>query len=132
MSEPLLLVNIPQKTIDLVKEMNGNGVPMAQIARELRIKQHHVKRIVDPESYETYKTNKKLRDREYYKKSVVKTHSEARVFSAERERRDPLYDPNRDGKVFHQTLSDALTGVPLPGRSALDQRNKSKQLESVN
>lgn len=41
------------------------------------------------------------------------------------DRSEALYDPNRDGFVTHTSLTAALCGDPLPGRSALDQKGAS-------
>lgn len=34
---------------------------------------------------------------------------------------NPIYDPQRDGVMYHNSITAELCGDPLPGRSALDQ-----------
>jgi hypothetical protein len=40
-------------------------------------------------------------------------------------RSEALYDPHRDGWPQPESLTAALCGDPLPGRSALDQRSRA-------
>jgi len=89
--------------LDLYYKKN---VKMEEIARRVEVTSYYVKKIIDPEAIEGWN---------------IRKGKKKRIGSRED---DPIYDPNRDGKLFHNSLTAFMCGDPLPGRSALDERMK--------
>ena len=79
------------------------SVKMEEIARRVEVTPYYVKKIIAPEQVQGWNRRKRgLR---------MKVE-------------EPIYDPRRDGKLFHNSLTSFMCGDPLPGRSALDEKMK--------
>ena len=90
-----------------------SGLKQIEIIRQTGATRYQVRKVTDPKWYESYAINKKLK----YVKSSDRMKREKPTDSYY----NPLYDPKRDGKVFHDNMFAYSFGDPLPGRSALDQ-----------
>src|ERR1700739_2739476 len=109
--------DISKEMEDKIKELYEKKVTVAEISRIFKVSDWHVKKITDPAFFENYRRNRKERRapvRVTPKSSVSKFHQ-------------PIYDPVRDGVLYPQSFTAQVCGDPLPGRSALDQRNGGKR-----
>jgi hypothetical protein len=90
-----------------------------QLSKRYNITVWHIGAIVKPELAEKRKEQKKNR------KNIQKKFFHGK--SGQKNRVDnPIYDPHRDGIVYHNSITSEQFGDPLPGRSALDELQKKK------
>lgn len=104
-----------------IKELKASGFSKRAIERKLNIGSHRINCVLDPANIKRWQEARKIAGR-HQKRSRV--NSAGRVISLTSDSSDPEYDPYRDGFVYHTSLTSELFGDPLPGRSALDERNQ--------
>ena len=119
MTTKIVMANVKPEVIDRVKTLHADGWKKAPIARHLQISEHIVTRILDPQRHIKYTENKRVRERTAYKKRTDRLRSPQAIIP--KPNHNPLYDPQRDGSLFHTNITAAMFGDPLPGRSVLDK-----------
>ena len=110
---------ILDEQIQRIKESCSRGDTLKSISLKEGLSAWHIRRIVDPDGYE--KARKRARQRDRYRGQGGKKF--------ETIHHNPLYDPRRDGVLYHDSFTSLLLGDPLPGRSALDDRRKEVHQE---
>ena len=110
--------NPKQLTLEQQEEISKayrTGFRQFEICKMFKVSRYQVKRVTDDKWYESFANRK----RELYKK---KTETKSnRAISLDKDKNNPIYDPRRDGILWHDSVDALRFGDPLPGRSALDQ-----------
>ena len=101
-----------ERTISIIKEMHKGGTPYARIASLLKITKYAVRKVVDPDSIEREKQRNRSR-------STRNINAWIKKKQAWQDKMATVPDDTR-------TYSQRLMGEPLPGRSALDNREPWK------
>ena len=104
---------LDERTISIIKELHKGGAPYTKIAALMKITKYAVKKIVNPSQIERERERNRVWCKQKRKNAwrQKKTEFQALV--------DTIPEDTR-------TYSQRLMGEPLPGRSALDNRQPWK------
>lgn len=97
---------------------SGKGISQHELAKRFFMTPYQVRKVVDPVAYEATLISRRQRRRG--QQTSVRTYRHA----GSRDHDTPLYDPRKQERVYHSSLTAELMGDPLPGRSALEQRQR--------
>jgi hypothetical protein len=102
-----------------VKEYAQTNKTHKEICKKFGLSVHQVRRILCPEWYK--ESERKKAERDKIRKTKVNPKAVKKVIPGDH---NPIYDPRRDGPVYHSSYISEMLGEPAQGRSALDQKLK--------
>lgn len=105
----------------LAKDLRGDGMPWCKVAARIGCSDDTVRGRLDAEwkARRRAGVNAARRRNGLSRSATGHTH---RASGESSERRDPIFDPKRDGCFEHESLTAALMGDPFPGRSEIMRR----------